>query len=69
MGTVSELLEHRDKIEMLAYGNDLEVITHLMHYLDERKRAAKLYMSKGDEQTYELLRHINKEIAKILSLF
>ena len=69
---VSNLMEREGKM-MIAHQDDLKTIQHLIPYLQHRKETAKRYYRGGlneeaKEQLFELLTHINKEIAKIIGI-
>lgn len=68
--TATELYEISEKIEHIAHSDFLETLSALMPYLRERKHIAKrLLESNNIAAGYEIMQHINKEIATILDIF
>lgn len=69
MGQLHEMVEKEEQVYRIARKDFLDTLGELMPYLHQRREVARMHYDRPGEHTYELMQDLNKEIAKILSLF
>lgn len=58
-----------EKAEIIAQGNDLDMLAAVMPFLLKRQEGARMYMDRPSEGALQYLEAINKKIAEILNIF
>lgn len=69
MGQVHEMVEKQEITDRIANGDSLDSFAAIMPYLLQRREIARRHYSNPTEGLYKYMQEINKEVAKILSLF
>lgn len=70
MGQLKDTVEKIEKIERIAHGDYLDMITEIMPYLLQRREAARHMSERGKQpEGAEYIQAMNKEIKEILHLF
>jgi hypothetical protein len=67
--TATQLHEMAEKAEMIAQGNDLDMLAAVMPYLLKRQEGARMYMDRPSEGALQYLEAINKKISELLNIF
>lgn len=69
MKTASELQEEYELVAGIAYGDNQDTFAAIRPYLLQRREVARHYIQSPNQDTYEHLKAINEQIAKMLYLF
>lgn len=69
MGQLHEMVEKEEQVYRIARKDFLDILGELMPYLHQRREIAKAHYDRPSEHTYQIMQHLNKDIARILSLF
>ena len=69
MGQLHEMIEKQEETDRIANSDSLDTFAQLIPYLLQRREVARMHYKRPSQELYTHMQVINKEIAKILSIF